>query len=115
MRDLYNLLSYGAVVITGLALGWYLTKGFKMSVTAAQVQAGVLAKHITKIDHHKCAICGHTVFYSVIDGSLFFNAGCGCQWESPRAANWQEAANYINMQTDETVRLHVMKQFGLEA
>lgn len=83
-------------------------------VTAEQVRAGVLGARITKIDHHKCLICKHMVFYSVVDGSLFFNAGCGCGWEPPRAANWQEAANYINMQTDETVRLHVMKQFGLE-
>lgn len=85
-----------------------------MAVTAEQVQAAVLAKRITKIDHHRCSMCQHMVFYSVIDGSLFFNAGCGCAWESPRACNWQEAANYINMQTDESVRLWVLKQFGME-
>lgn len=115
MRDLYNFLSYAGAVTIGLALGWYLLRSLKMAVTAERVRAAVLAARITKINHHKCAMCNHMVFYSVVDGSLFFNAGCGCRWEPPRAANWQEAANLINEQTDETVRLYIMKQFGLEA
>lgn len=82
-------------------------------VTAEQLRTAVAANRIMKIDHHACAMCKHVVFYSVVDGSLFFNGGCGCGWESPQGRSWQSAADWINMQTDETVRYHIMSRFGI--
>lgn len=83
-------------------------------ITADDVRDAVEKKSIMRIDHHKCSMCDHMVFYSVVDGLLFFNGACGCAWESPQLRSWQSAADYINMQDNETSRLHIMKQFGLE-
>lgn len=82
-------------------------------VTAEEVRASVKANRIMKIDHHRCSMCEHMVFYSVVDGSLFFNGGCGCGWEPPVARSWQSAADWINMQSNETHRLYIMGLFGL--
>jgi hypothetical protein len=81
-------------------------------ITAAQVQAAVLSKQITKIDHHRCSLCNHMVYYLVIGGELFFNPGCDCKWEDPEPRDWQDAANFINMQTNEIIRSQLMKQWG---
>ena len=87
-------------------------------VTAKQVCEAVEQAGITRIDHHDCSICGHMVYYSVNQGQLFFNSGCGCSWSPARPSSWEEAAEYINMQSREgkwgDVGARVAKGFGID-
>ena len=84
------------------------------AISAEQVRTSVAANKITRIDHHRCSICGHMVFYSVIEDKLYFNGACGCSWEPPSMRSWQSAADWINMQDNETQRLYIMGLFGLK-
>jgi hypothetical protein len=87
-------------------------------VTAEQVESAVKAAGISRIDHHDCSICGHMVCYTVNQGQLFFNPGCGCSWEPPQYRSWQSAADFINMQSRTgkwgDVAAKVAKGFGVE-
>lgn len=87
-------------------------------VTADEVRDAAKAAGITRIDHHDCGLCGHMVYYAVHQGHLFFNGGCRCSWEPPRPCSWQDAADYINMQsrTGEwgDVAAKIAKGFGLD-
>ena len=90
-----------------------------MPVTADQVKEAVAKAGLTKIDHHDCSLCGVMTCYTVRDGELFFNSACGCSYSPPRHCSWDEAADYINMQTRKSekwgdVGARIAKQFGIE-
>lgn len=75
-----------------------------MKVTAEQVRDAVAAAGIKQIDHHDCSGCGYMTAYLVHDGRLYFDAGCDCSRygrAEPRPADWEEAADWINMQKPE--------------
>jgi len=80
-----------------------------MTVTAEQVKQAVMDAEIAYIPHHECGFCKCEVYYSVIDGNLFFNPSCGCASEPPRPCDWQEAADWINMQSND----NLLERFGL--
>ena len=83
-------------------------------VTGEQVKEAAKNAGITHIDHHDCALCGEMVFYCVEGDDLYFNSGCGCSWAPPRPASWQQAADWINMQSEDKHRIGVAKRFGLD-
>jgi ribosomal protein L37AE/L43A len=70
-------------------------------VTGNQVREAMMAANITQVDHHECGICGEMTFYSREGCNLFFNAGCGCAWSPPQPREWNDAAEFINMQDAE--------------
>lgn len=83
-------------------------------VTAEQVRAAVLAAGIVEIPHHDCAACGEWVRYIVHRESLYFDPSCGCAWTPfPEPREWQNAADWINMQSSDNVRSELMKRFGI--
>lgn len=82
-------------------------------VTGEQVRAAAMAAGITHIPHHECGCCGELVFYTVYDGDLYFNPACGCSWSLAEPRTWDSAANWINMQTNEDVRVRLMAKFGM--
>ena len=56
--------------------------------------------------------------YHVRAGDLYFDPTCYCSRTSryPVQAgfrSWQDAADWINMQEDETARAEIMQKFGL--
>lgn len=81
-------------------------------VTGQQVKDAMIAGGITRVDHHDCGICGVMVFYFRDGEQLYFNSGCGCCWSPPQPRDWEEVANWINMQNDEW-RKKIMLRFGL--
>lgn len=87
-------------------------------VTPEQVANAVREAGITRIEHHNCSICGHMVCYTVDQGQLFFNGGCGCSWSPPQHRSWDDAAEYINMQSRSgkwgDVGAKVAKRFGID-
>jgi len=82
-------------------------------VTGEQVMAAVVSAGLDYIDHHDCGICGSSVFYSVVDGNLYFNPGCGCSWSPPEQRTWESAADWINMQDNDSVRTKIKAKFGM--
>lgn len=88
-------------------------------VTGSEVKAAVNAAGLKWIDHHDCSLCGSMVGYQTDGESLFFCSGCDCLWSPPRRCSWDEAADYINMQTRNSERFgdvaaKVALSFGLE-
>jgi hypothetical protein len=82
-------------------------------ITGDQVRAAVEAAGITTIDHHDCGLCGAMVYYSVDGGRLYFNPGCDCRWTPREPRSWDDAADWINMQSQEPARAEVARRFGI--
>lgn len=86
-----------------------------MKVTGEQLKAAALAANIRKIDHHECGLCGVMVHYYVEGESLFFDPSCACTYGSgPRQESWDEAAAWVNMQTDDAIAARIAASFGLQ-
>lgn len=82
--------------------------------TGEEVKQAGLAAGITIIDHHDCSICGYMVSYFILGDQLYFDSGCDCGISSqPTVRTWQEAADWINMQTREDIREKIAARFGL--
>lgn len=83
-------------------------------ITGDEVKEAMVAANITTVPHHQCGVCGGMVFYVRGGEQLFFDSGCGCSSRSnlePR--EWSSAADWINMQSDESVRGRIKARFGL--
>lgn len=75
-----------------------------------------MAEHnITKVDHHTCGICHYMTNYYVSDGQLHFDPGCDCTggggW---RESSFQDAAEWVNMQSIEANKIDIAKKFGVD-
>lgn len=85
-------------------------------ITGKQVKEAMITKNINIVDHHNCSICGEMVFYSREGDNLYFNSSCGCCLSSspPQPREWEDAANWINMQGTKDMQLEIANKFGLE-
>lgn len=83
-------------------------------VTGEQVRDAMIKANIDKVDHHKCGICKATVYFSRIGDQLYFNSGCICSYSPPEPRSWDDAAEWINMQSNKEWRLKLMQNFGLK-
>lgn len=85
------------------------------AVSANEVRDAVLAAEIHFIPHHTCGLCeGMVAFFVSQNGTLFFDPSCDCSSRvrvEPRS--WQDAADWINMQSNPEVRIGVAARFGL--
>jgi hypothetical protein len=87
----------------------------KTKFTGEEVKESVLENGIQSIDHHRCSICNLMVYYEIKGGELYFQPSCDCsQWHPPEPRSWQSAADWINMQSNETSHASIAKRFGLE-
>jgi hypothetical protein len=86
-----------------------------MRVTAEQVRDAALTAGITSVESHPCSFCGVVVGYRIRDGELYFDSGCECCYNpnSLQPRDWQNAADWINMQTHDEQARHVATAFGL--
>lgn len=83
------------------------------NVTADEVQEAVLAAGKTWIDHHECGICGVMVGYRIAGTRLYFDSSCGCADSSQQPRSWQDAADWINMQSSDEWKLKLRERFGI--
>lgn len=81
-------------------------------ITAEQIRDAMIAADITYVSHHECGCCGSMVSYTRIDKQLFFNPGCDCSWTPPQPREWQDAAEWINMQSTQEVKDELAALFG---
>jgi len=86
------------------------------NVTPEEVKAAALVAGITTVDHHDCGGCGVWVKYLIHEEQLYFDSNCGCSSYKtvPRPCDWDEAAEWINMQSNPESRVSIAKQFGLD-
>jgi hypothetical protein len=86
------------------------------SVNGEQVKTAVMAAGIVLIEHHSCAICNYMTRYIHVNGDLFFDAGCYCgrTMSDLEPRSWDEAARWINMQSNEAVRVNIARKFGID-
>ena len=85
-----------------------------MMITADEVKEAMMFSNTTTVDHHKCSFCGWMVKYIREGEHLFFAASCNCT-SMPRPARptgWQNAADWINMQSDDKRKIELMQRFG---
>lgn len=83
-------------------------------VHGTELIRAMIAAGITEVPHHACALCGYETCYRRRDEMLTFDAGCYCtdrRRELPRS--WQDAADWINMQTDLAKARKLAARFGL--
>ena len=84
-----------------------------MRVTADQVRDAMIAAQIDRVEHHDCSICGYSCAYFRQDDQLYFDPGCRCSSGSVRLSSWQDAADWINMQSKESAAEVIAARFGL--
>lgn len=82
-------------------------------ITGEQVREAMIAAGITVVNHHECSICGVPVCYFRVDDRLYFDSSCDCASSTPRQSSWEEAADWINMQSKPEHRAILMRLFGL--
>ncbi len=82
-------------------------------VTGEQVKAAMIAKGVNRVDCHQCAICNEIVSYQRLGDQLYFDSACGCAYSEPTPRTWDEAASWINMQSNPFHRGRIMRAFGI--
>ena len=82
-------------------------------VTGEQVRAAVMAAGIAYIPHHQCGCCEAWVGYEVYGGDLYFSPDCGCGYSPSESMPWSDAAEWINMHTNDDARAQIMAKFGM--
>lgn len=83
-------------------------------VTGAEVQSAMIAADISKADCHECSGCGYMTAYVRQNTRLFFDPGCYCTTGGgfePRS--WDDAAGWINMQSNPEIRAKIAERFGI--
>lgn len=86
------------------------------NVNGEQVKTAVMTAGIVLIEHHSCAICNYMTRYIHVNGDLYFDAGCYCgrTMSDLEPRSWDEAARWINMQSNEAARVNIAKRFGID-
>ena len=85
-----------------------------MKVTGEEVKAAMIAAGIACVDHHDCSFCGYTTGYFRDGANLYFDPGCSCTpGAKPELRDWNDAADWINMQSDPAWRDRIAERFGL--
>lgn len=87
-----------------------------MKVTGQQLLESVLKNNIKQIDHHRCSFCDQMTRYYVINGQLYFDSSCFCTTYSspPELESWDEAANWINNQSNSEIAKQIALRFGID-
>ena len=83
-------------------------------VTGSQLREAMVRQNIVTVRHHTCSICNEAIHYIRKDDHLFFDSSCGCCQSEPRLWSWDEAANWVNAQTNEDYRDVLLERFGLK-
>lgn len=83
-----------------------------VGVTGEQVRDAVVKAGIRIIKQHQCSICNYWVFWFFENGKLFFNPSCKCNRSGGLRRTWQDAADWINLHSNESKKRKIMQRFG---
>jgi hypothetical protein len=81
-------------------------------VTAEEVKKAMVAGFIRRVELWNCDRCARAIYYQREIDQLYMHGGCGCEWQRAKLVSWQEAADYINNQS-EALRERVARDFGI--
>ena len=84
-----------------------------MTELAIRLKDSCVKNNIYRIPHHECSICGHMVQYEVYREELFFNSSCECVSSNVSKRTWEDAAEWVEMQSNEDAKKRILKVFGL--
>ena len=84
-----------------------------MQVTAEQVKAAMMAANLDWAVSHDCSICGTDVGYVRVGDRLYFRPACHCSFSPEEPRTWQDAADWINMQSGDEHKAKIAARFGL--
>ena len=90
-----------------------ITPVVRRDFTGDEVEAAMKAAGIARVEHHACSLCGYMTSYVIEGGRLYFDSGCNCSWGGWRPAQFDEAADWINMQDRDDIRAKLAAKFGL--
>lgn len=82
-------------------------------VTGDEVRQAMTEAGIDRVDHHDCGLCGYMTAYIRRSEALYFDRGCDCSWGGWEERSWDDAAEWINMQSDDQSRAKLRTAFGL--
>jgi hypothetical protein len=87
----------------------------EFDITAEELRDCAVAAGIQVVPHHDCSVCGSEVKYIIAgeNADLYFDPSCACTaGVGPEQREWQEAADWVNMQSTDPVRKQVAARFG---
>ena len=85
-------------------------------VTGEEVKNTMIEKNITRVMHHDCSICGVWTKYIRRGDVLYYDSSCDCGYNGPESfteRDWDDIADWINMQTNEEARNRILIKVGL--
>ena len=90
-------------------------EAFAKVVTGEEVKSACLSKKITKVKCRECSICRTALNYHVQGEDVFFDSSCDCtSSDGWQARTWEDVARLINIQTNPTVKVKFMEEFGFD-
>ena len=84
-------------------------------VTGSQLREAMVRQNIVTVRHHTCSICNESVYYIRKDEQLFFDSSCDCCQSEPSLRSWDDAAEWVNLQTNEDYRVVLLSRFGINS
>lgn len=86
-------------------------------ITGEELKRAAMAAKIVRVEHHACAGCNYmTAWIISSEGHLGFDTGCDCTYQAggiePRT--WDDAARWVNMQTNGAVKEALLRSFGID-
>lgn len=83
-----------------------------LPVSGDQIKATMIDQNIRYVQHHACSICDEFVYFVREGDHLFFDSSCGCAQSNPTPRDWNDAAEWINEQTNPDYQVELLKRFG---
>lgn len=73
-------------------------------ITAEQIESAVKLRGIIAWAIRNCSICSWPIGYKFHQGGVFFDSNCACSdlYSQPDVRNYQDVADTINAQTNQT-------------
>lgn len=84
-------------------------------ITANQVKDGMTRNGIITVDHHSCGFCDYMTKFVREGDELFFDPGCDCvpYIKNLEPREFQDAADWVNMQSDPDIKSKLAAKFGV--
>lgn len=84
-----------------------------INVTGDYLKKSVNSGRPLQLEWYVCAACKETIYHNKFNDNFTFYSGCKCTPEDIRDVPWNIAAEYINSQIDDTLRVKLLNRFGV--
>ena len=77
--------------------------------SAEWVRAEAQTKGASYVDHHRCGLCDHMVYFSIRGDIVLFHPACDCGWSNPEPRSFEDIARWLAMQSSDEIRDKIME------